>query len=81
MQLTKDYNDVDIEGEGEARIFQNGNQEKGIWRKSPVSPKTKLEFLDEDNNETLFVRGSMWIQIVEPGTEVIWASEGSPPPL
>ena len=67
-----DYNDVDVEGEGEASIFQNGEEIKGYWKKEGKYSKSKLYFLDDKGKEIKFTPGKIWIEIVEPYQDVIW---------
>jgi len=67
-----DYNDVDIEGTGEATIYLNGEEIKGSWKKEGRDKSTKLYFLDQEGKEIEFVPGKIWIEIVEPYQEVKW---------
>ena len=67
-----EYNDVDIEGTGEAIIFQNGEEIRGTWKKEGRYQPTKLYFLDEKGKEIKFTPGKIWIEIVEPYNEVKW---------
>lgn len=67
-----DYNDVDVEGEGEAIIFQNGEEIKGTWVKEGSYSKSKLYFLDSKGKEIKFTPGKIWIEIVEPYQEIKW---------
>lgn len=67
-----DYNDVDVEGEGEAIIFQNGEEIKGYWKKEGKYSNSKLYFLDYSGKEIEFTPGKIWIEIVEPYQEVKW---------
>lgn len=67
-----DYNDVDIEGEGEAIIYQNGTEIKGFWKKTGTYSNSKLIFFDSNNKEIEFTPGKIWIEIIEPGQEATW---------
>lgn len=67
-----EYNDVDIEGSGEATIFQNGDEIKGTWVKEGTYSKSKLLFLDNKGKEIKFTPGKIWIEIVEPYQEIRW---------
>lgn len=67
-----DYNDVDVEGEGEAIIYQNGEEIKGYWKKEGKYSKSKLYFLDSKGQEIEFTPGKIWIEIIELNTEVKW---------
>ena len=67
-----DYNDVDVEGEGEAKIYQNGEEIKGSWKKTGVYSNSKLTFLNGDGKEIEFTPGKIWLEIVEPSQEVKW---------
>jgi len=66
------YNDVDVEGEGEAIIYQNGVEIKGFWKKEGTYSKSKLKFLNDKGKEIEFASGKIWLEIVDPTTEVIW---------
>lgn len=67
-----DYNDVDVEGEGEAKIYQNGEEIKGFWKKTGTYSNSKLTFLSGDGKEIEFTPGKIWLEIVEPNQEVKW---------
>ncbi len=67
-----DYNDVDIEGTGEAIVYRNGEEIRGTWKKEGNYSKSKLYFLDSKGEEIEFVSGKIWIEIVEPYTEIKW---------
>lgn len=65
--LEGQYNDVDVEGEGEILVFRNGEEIKGRWEKNKNNPKSKLYFLDEQGQEIKFIPGQIWVEIIEPG--------------
>jgi len=67
-----DYNDVDVEGTGEAIIYRNGEEIRGAWKKEGSYTKSKLYFFDSKGEEIKFVPGKIWIEIVEPNQEVKW---------
>ena len=71
-QIEGQYNDMDIEGEGKAIVYQDGREVKGTWQKDKSDMKSKLYFYDESGKEIKFVPGKIWIQIVEPGQKVEW---------
>lgn len=75
-QIEGQYNDLDIEGEGKAIVYQNGREIKGAWQKDKNNLKSKLYFYDESGEEIQFVPGKIWIQVVEPGQEVDWEVKG-----
>lgn len=70
-----DYNDVDVEGEGEAIVYQNGEEIKGYWKKEGSYSKSKLYFLNDNGKEIKFTPGKIWIEIVEPYNEIKWEIE------
>ncbi len=74
-QIEGQYNDVDIEGEGKAIVYQNGWEIKGTWQKDKNNLKSKLYFYNEAGEEIKFVAGKIWIQVVEPGQVVKWEIE------
>ena len=67
------YNEVQIEGEGEAKIYQNGEEISGFWRKTGTYSKSKLTFFGEGNEEIKFTPGKIWIEVAEPLQEVKWS--------
>lgn len=69
-QIEGDYNDVDVEGEGEAVIYRNGEEIKGRWQKDPAKKSSKLYFYDKSGQEIKFVPGPIWIEIIEPEKSV-----------
>lgn len=73
-QIEGQYNDMDIEGEGKATVFQNGNEISGTWKKDKSDIKSKLSFFDDAGKEIEFIPGKIWIQVVEKGQSVSWTS-------
>jgi hypothetical protein len=65
-QIEGQYNDVDIEGEGNLEVYQSGEIIKGKWGKNESDKKSKLYFLNEQGEEIKFVPGKIWVEIVEP---------------
>jgi len=74
-QLEIDYNDVDVEGEGRAVIYKNGEEIKGSWQKLKSDSSSKLYFFDEKGSEIEFTPGQIWVEIVEPYQKVEWKTE------
>lgn len=60
-------------GKGPAKIIQDGTVVEGQWKKPDQKSRTK--FYDQDGNELKLNRGTMWIEVVPPGTPVSIASE------
>lgn len=74
-QIEGQYNDMDIEGEGDAIIYQNGWEIKGKWRKDKTDMRSKLYFYNKANEEIKFVPGTIWIQVVQTNQKVEWNVE------
>lgn len=55
-------------GSGPAKIVQDGGVTEGTWKKTDQKSRTK--FLNKEGNELKLNRGTMWIEIVPPGTSV-----------
>lgn len=72
LPLEGQYNDVQVEGEGKAEFYLNGQEIKGSWKKDKANQKSKLFFYDEKGQEIKFVPGSIWIEIADPGMSVTW---------
>ena len=72
MIQVPDYNDVDVEGTGEAIVFRNGEEIRGTWQKKGTDQPTKLYFLNEKGEEIKFAPGQIWIEIMEPHQPVKW---------
>ena len=73
--LSGQYNDVDVTGEGEALIFQNGELIRARWQKSPDKLDSRLEFIDEEGEQIAFVAGTRWIHVVDVYTAIQWGEE------
>ncbi|MBI4709307.1 MAG: DUF3048 domain-containing protein [Candidatus Portnoybacteria bacterium] len=73
-QLEDQYNDVQIEGNGDAEFYLNGQVIKGRWEKDSKSQKSKLFFYDEQDQEIKFVPGQIWVQIADPTQEVAYGN-------
>lgn len=67
-QIGGGYNDVDILGSGEAAVYRNGEEIKGIWMKKEASDV--LRFFDGTGKEIPFIPGKIWIEVVELATNV-----------
>ncbi|MEA2097678.1 MAG: DUF3048 domain-containing protein [Patescibacteria group bacterium] len=74
-QIEGQYNDMDIEGEGDAIVYQNGREIKGKWKKDKTNMKSKLYFYNKANEEIKFVPGTIWIQVVQTNQKVGWEVE------
>jgi hypothetical protein len=70
--LEGQYNDVQVEGEGKAEFYLNGQTFAGSWKKDKNNIKSKLAFLDGNGQEVKFVPGSIWVEIADPGLSVTW---------
>jgi len=55
-------------GSGPVAIYQDGIKVDGKWKKS--SQKERTRFYDSADKEIVFNRGTMWIEVVPPGTDV-----------
>ncbi|MEX1112559.1 MAG: DUF3048 domain-containing protein [Candidatus Andersenbacteria bacterium] len=66
------YNDVAVEGSGEAIVYQDGQEIRGTWRKDERYKTDPVHFLDEQGNPITFTRGQVWIMAVEPSIAVTW---------
>lgn len=73
-QIEGQYNDVDIEGEGELKAYRNGEEISGKWKKDKSKRDSKLYFLDSNKEEIKFVPGQIWVEIIEPYQEVKWSN-------
>ncbi len=74
-QIEDQYNDVDIDGSGDAIIYQNGWEIKGTWKKNKGDLKSKIYFYNEAGEEIKLVKGKTWIQVVQPNQKVEWKAE------
>ena len=73
------YNDVDVEGSGKAEIYQNGQVIPATWSKSIIDKQDPLHFKDASGKEIPFVRGQLWISVVDQDTQVRWTAGSSAP--
>ena len=62
--LREQYISVDVQGEGGARIYQNGGLVSGRWKKDPARLESKLFFYDDSGKEIQFAPGKVWVEIV-----------------
>lgn len=76
VQFVKEQGPVDsekhmyyeVQGEGDAIIFQNGDVIEATWEKESIQDRTR--FFDEDGEEITFVRGVVWIEALPNGNDV-----------
>lgn len=55
-------------GTGKALVFQNGEALGGTWSKASRTARTK--FFDKSGKEIELVKGPVWIEVLETGTDV-----------
>ena len=73
-QIEGQYNDMDIEGEGKAVVYQNGQEIVGRWSKDKSQLTSKLYFYKSSGEEIKFVPGQIWIQVVQLDQRVNWTT-------
>lgn len=61
--LKEQYVSVDIQGEGDAQIYQNGGVVNAKWQKDPSRLDSKLYFYDDSGKEIKFAPGKIWVEI------------------
>lgn len=71
-QIEGQYNDIDIEGTGEAVYYVSGKEVRGYWQKDKANPSSKLYFYDENDEEVKFAPGKIWVNVVRPDQKVNW---------
>lgn len=81
-QIEGQYNDVDVEGEGEMHAYMDGKELVGKWIKEKKNcvigndlvcmTDSKLKFIKDDGTEVKFVPGQIWLEILEPGQTLKW---------
>jgi hypothetical protein len=71
-QIEGQYNDVDVAGSGKARIYRNGEEILGTWRKDASDQTKKLYFYDSAGEEIKFVPGQIWVEVVQTNQGVSW---------
>lgn len=57
-------------GEGEAMVFQDGQQMEARWKK--VSENQRVRFYRLDDSEIVFNEGSTWIEVIGDMSDVSW---------
>ena len=68
LQTALDHIWVDVIGSGEAVFFIGGQYHQGTWERASLTEPTI--FYDQYGQPINFVRGTTWIQIVRPGTQI-----------
>ena len=58
----------DTTGSGKALVFQNGEAVEATWSKKTRTDRMK--FMDNKGKEISFVRGPIWIEVLNIGTKV-----------
>lgn len=64
------YTNMEQIGTGDAEYFIGGVKKRGIWVREDLESMTR--YLDEEGNEIAFQPGKTFIQILRPGTEVLF---------
>ncbi|MBD3238569.1 MAG: DUF3048 domain-containing protein [Candidatus Moranbacteria bacterium] len=81
-QIEGQYNDVDVEGEGDLYAYIEGKEIKGKWEKKKGNcvignelvclNSAKLKFLNENGEEIKLIPGQIWVEVLEPGQKLKW---------
>jgi len=71
-QIEGQYNDVVLDGTGQATVYHSGLEIAGSWHKSADDAASPLRFILTDGSSIPLARGKIWVQIVEPCTDVQW---------
>ncbi len=78
-QIEGQYNNVqlgdpwyDTSDSGDAYYYMNGQQYRGTWKKDKFNIASKLFFYNESGQEIKFVPGQIWVEILEPGQNLVW---------
>jgi len=71
-QIEGQYNTVAVEGQGQGRIYRNGEEILAIWKKDAKSQTSKLYFYDSAGEEIKFMPGQIWVEVVQPNQKVSW---------
>ena len=61
--LREQYISVDVQGEGDVQIYQNGGVVNGRWKKDPAQLDSKLYFYDDSGKEIQFAPGKIWVEV------------------
>ena len=70
--LDEQYNSVQVQGEGKATVYRNGEEITATWKKNQNDQTSKLFFYDQTGKEIEFVPGQIWVEIVDPGQDVTY---------
>lgn len=60
--------EIELTGEGEAWLYFDGREVKGIWKKENAESRTR--FFDEKSEEINLNRGQIWVEIVPKDKKV-----------
>jgi hypothetical protein len=60
--------EMDTVGEGPARVFLDGQEARGTWKKS--SPQDQIKFYTSSDTEIELNAGNVWVEVVPPEQEV-----------
>ncbi len=78
-QIEGQYNNVqlgdpwyDTSDSGDAHYYMNGKEYRGTWKKDKGNIASKLFFYNESGQEIKFVPGQIWVEILEPGQNLVW---------
>ncbi|OGD31456.1 hypothetical protein A3C91_04160 [Candidatus Azambacteria bacterium RIFCSPHIGHO2_02_FULL_52_12] len=76
-QVSKDYNEVDVTGEGNAVVYRNGQAVRGKWKRIAETyakglslEDNKYYFVDADGAEIGLVPGKIWIAVIQQNQKV-----------
>lgn len=77
LQLEKDYNAMNVQGEGDVTVYDNGEAKKGKWKrmaetysKERSSQDVKYYFVDSTGRELGLVPGKIWISVIQTNQRV-----------
>ncbi|MCR4322688.1 MAG: DUF3048 domain-containing protein [Candidatus Azambacteria bacterium] len=65
-QVSPDYNDVEVEGEGSVIVYRNGEMKKGTWKRE----EGRYVFIAENGQAIGLVEGKTWISVIQTDQKV-----------
>lgn len=74
-QIERDYNDVELDGQGKAEFYINGRKIDGVWKMVSTSVAALLHFYNSSGEDIKFATGNIWVEVMQMNQKTEWSGK------
>ncbi|MFC1632837.1 DUF3048 domain-containing protein [Patescibacteria group bacterium] len=68
------YVEIDLEGEGAADFYRNGQRTQGVWKKATPSSELRFYYGPKKDKEVPLMPGQTWVHVIATNIPVAWTT-------